>query len=217
MNPVIGALRRLCTQGLPALAGAAALALASGCGALPDKPVRAAVYDFGPGALSLPTGAARQLPALYLAEIEAPAAIDSSTMLYRLAYADAAELRPYALARWSMAPAQLLRQRLQNGLEVQRPVLGGAPSGAGLLLRVELEEFVHLFEAPERSAGLVRLRASLLRVSDGRELLLAQRRFVALRPATSQDAPGGVRALASASDAVVQELAQWLAGVQLSP
>ena len=191
-----------------ALLGAALLL---GCAALPDKPTRPAVYDFGPGPLSLASAAPGRLPSLSLDEVQAPTALDSSAMLYRLAYADASELRPYAQARWSMPPAQLLRQRLRDALEAQRPVLAGAGSAGGLLLRVELEEFVHLFESPDKSAGLVRLRASLIRLDPRGAQLLGQRRIVALRPAASQDAPGGVRALAAASEAAVQELAQWLA------
>ncbi len=194
-----------------ALLGAALLL---GCAVLPDKPARPTVYDFGPGPLSLASAAPGQLPSISLDEVQAPTALDSSAMLYRLAYADASELRPYAQARWSMPPAQLLRQRLRDALEAQRPVLAGAGSAGsagGLLLRVELEEFVHLFESPDKSAGLVRLRASLIRLDPRGAQLLAQRRIVALRPAASQDAPGGVRALAAASEAAVQELAQWLA------
>jgi cholesterol transport system auxiliary component len=211
MNPVATPTRRL----VLGLTSAIAVVLVPGCAALlPDKPVRAAVYDFGPGPLSLAHSAPGALPALTLAEIETGPALDSTAMLYRLAYLDATELRPYAQARWSMPPAQLLRQKLSGALEGQRPVLGGAPSGPGLLLRVELEEFVHLFETPERSAGLVRLRATVLSVDQRGERLLAQRRVVALRPATSQDATGGVRALAAASDAAVLELATWLLGVR---
>lgn len=193
--------------------GAALLgaALLLGCASLPDKPARPVVYDFGPGPLNLALAAPGKLAALSLDEVLAPTALDSSAMLYRLAYANATELRPYALARWSMPPAQLLRQRLQGALEAQRPVLVGTGRAGGLSLRVELEEFVHLFEAPEKSSGLVRLRASVIRSDARGEHLLAQRRVVALRPAASHDAPGGVRALAEASEAAVQELAQWLA------
>jgi cholesterol transport system auxiliary component len=211
MKPLSAPRRRL----LLGLASICAVALVPGCAALlPDKPVRPAVYDFGPGPLSLPASAPGSLPALSLTEIETGPALDSTAMLYRLAYQDATELRPYAQARWSMPPAQLLRQKLLGAVEGQRPVLSGAPSGPGLLLRVELEEFVHLFETPERSAGLVRLRATLLSVDSRGERLLAQRRVVVLRPAPSQDAPGGVRALAAASDAAVLELASWLQGLR---
>jgi cholesterol transport system auxiliary component len=181
-----------------------------GC-ALPEKPLRPAVYDFGPGLTSATSDRpAAGVPALALAEVEAPAALDSTAVLYRLAYADARQLRPYAQARWSMTPAQLLRQRLREALAQQRPVLNAGEGGASTLLRVELEEFSQLFEAPERSVGLLRLRATLLSVGPTGERLLAQRSVVVQRPATAADAAGGVRALAQASDAATAELVQWL-------
>ena len=128
---------------------------------MPDKPVRPAVFDFGPGlATPAPAAAAQTLPPLLLADIEAPAAVDGTAVLFRLAYADVQQLRPYAHARWSMPPAQLVRQRLRDQLSQQRVVLSPAEGPASLVLRLELEEFTQVFEAPERSVGLVRLRAT---------------------------------------------------------
>jgi cholesterol transport system auxiliary component len=72
-------------------------------------------------------------------------------------------------------------------------------------VRVELEEFSQVFTAPDASIGLVRLRASVTR--DG---VLGQRVFVAQRPAATQDAAGGARALAEAAAQAAEELAQWL-------
>ena len=186
----------------------------SGC-ALPDKPSRAATYDFGPGALtSVPANRMAAWPALALADVEAPAALDGSAVLYRLAYADAQQLRPYAQARWSMAPAQLLRQRRREQLGQRRAVLNpgeGATAGdSPWLLRVELEEFSQLFESATSSSGLVRLRASVAQNSPQGEKLLGQRSFVVQRPAPSPDASGGVRALTAATDAAVEEIEQWL-------
>ena len=186
----------------------------SGC-ALPDKPSRAATYDFGPGALaSVPANRMAAWPALALADVEAPAALDGSAVLYRLAYADAQQLRPYAQARWSMAPAQLLRQRLREQLGQRRAVLNpgeGATAGdSPWLLRVELEEFSQLFESTTSSSGLVRLRASVALNSPQGEKLLGQRSFVVQRPAPSPDASGGVRALTAATDATIEEIEQWL-------
>ena len=178
---------------------------------MPDKPVRPAVFDFGPGlATPAPAAAAQTLPPLLLADIDAPAAVDGTAVLFRLAYADVQQLRPYAQARWSMPPAQLVRQRLRDQLSQQRVVLSPAEGPASLVLRLELEEFTPVFEAPERSVGLVRLRATLLETAGGRERLVAQRRFTAQKPAPSADASGGVRALTAATDAAVEEIAQWL-------
>ena len=183
----------------------------SGCAVLPDKPVRPAVYDFGPGqSAAFASASAATLPALALADIDAPAALDGTAMLYRLAYADVQQLRPYAQARWSMAPAQLVRQRLRDQLSQTRVVLGVGDGAVAATLRLELEEFTHVFEAPDRSAGLVRLRATLVQNAGGRERAVAQRRFSVQRPAPSADAAGGVRALTAATDAAIGEVAQWL-------
>jgi cholesterol transport system auxiliary component len=191
--------------------------LIGGCSALPDKPVRPAVYDFGPGLVPKATPAAgAALPPLLLADIEAPATVDGTAVLYRLAYADVQQVRPYAQARWSMPPAQLVRQRLRDSLSQQRVVLSPAEGPAGWMLRLELEEFTQVFDAPDRSVGLVRLRATLLETVNGRERLVAQRRFSVQRPAPSADAPGGVRALTAASDAAIDEIVQWLQQVPAS-
>jgi len=191
--------------------------LIGGCSALPDKPVRPAVYDFGPGLVPKATPAAgAALPPLVLADIEAPATVDGTAVLYRLAYADVQQVRPYAQARWSMPPAQLVRQRLRDSLSQQRVVLSPAEGPAGWILRLELEEFTQVFDAPDRSVGLVRLRATLLETVNGRERLVAQRRFSVQRPAPSADAPGGVRALTAASDAAIDEIVQWLQQVPAS-
>ena len=193
-----------------------------GC-AIADKPVRAAVYDFGPGALSTRAAdsAVPTLAPLSLAEVEANPALDSTAVVYRLAYSDVQQLHPYSQARWSMPPAQLLRQRLRAHLELQRAVLspgegvvlGSTAIGteaAVRLLRVELEEFSQVFDSATQSHGLLRLRATVVRPTPAGEKLLAQRLFTLQHPAPSADAAGGVRALTAAVDAAAQELGQWL-------
>ena len=186
-----------------------------GC-ALVDKPVRPAVYDFGPGTLASPAaGSADSLGVVSLSEVEAGGALDNTALLYRLAYTDTQQLLPYAQARWSMTPAQLVRQRLREVLGQRRTVLspgdgnvtGGKPV---LVLRIELEEFSQLFDAPAHSYGLARLRATLFQGSPAGDRLLGQRSFVAQRPAPTPDAPGGVRALTAATNGAVEEIEQWL-------
>lgn len=190
----------------------------AGC-ALPDRPQRATVYDFGPGVLATqPSNRMAPLPPIALADVSVAGALDSTAVLYRLGYANAFQLLPYGQARWSMPPAQLVHQRLREGLGQRRAVLAvddGArvPQADGVrprVLRVELEEFSHLFSAPGQSAGLVRLRATLREDSAGGERLLAQRQVIVQRPADTGDAPGGVRALAAATDAAVAELVLWI-------
>ncbi|APW36081.1 hypothetical protein RD110_01720 [Rhodoferax koreense] len=202
---------------------ASALLVLAACSALPEKPVRATQYDFGPGPTVAPAaGTAAALPPLALAEVESAGVLEGSTaVLYRLAYADAQQLRPYALARWTMPPAQLVRQRLRDRLGERRAVLNAGESASlvrtegslPLVLRVELAEFTHLFSSPTASAGLVRLRATLVDDTPAGEKLLAQRQFIVQRDAPTADAAGGARALAAATDAAAVEIEQWLATV----
>ena len=101
--------------------------LISACSALPSKPTRATMYDFGPGPLAAqpaqPVVALSLLAPVAIEEISTSGgALDNLAVLYRLAYVDAQELRPYSQSRWSMPPAQLVRQRLRDTLSLRRPV-----------------------------------------------------------------------------------------------
>jgi cholesterol transport system auxiliary component len=110
-----------------------------------------------------------------------------------------------------MPPAQLLRQRLRELLGQRRSVLSpmdAVPPGT-LVLRLELEEFSQLFSTAQSSAGLVRVRATLGR-SGSPARLLAQTSFVQQQSSASADAAGGVKALALATDALLQQLDPWL-------
>jgi cholesterol transport system auxiliary component len=193
----------------------------AGCASFVDKPTRPTLYDFGAGQLT--QGASQQMTRapLVLADLDASGALDGSAVLYRLAYADEHQLRPYAMARWSAPPPQLIRQRLREQIGRDRVVLNPG-EGAALartsgqlprFLRIELEEFSHYFSSQTESVGLLRLRATLLESTPGGEKVLAQRNVTIQRPAPSPDAPGGVRAMTAAVDAAADELSQWLAQV----
>jgi cholesterol transport system auxiliary component len=82
-----------------------------------------------------------------------------------------------------------------------------------LSLRLELEEFSQLFETPDKSSGLLRLRATVMQRSATAETLLAQRSFVVQHSAPSADASGGVRALTLATDQAIGEIEVWLGQV----
>ncbi len=196
--------------------------LLGACSALPDKPVRSALYDFGPGPVTSQTAPrSPALAPLALADISTHGGVlDNQAVLYRLAYANSQQLRPYAQARWSMPPAQLVRQRLRETLSRSRPVLNagegpalnrGTNQGAlPRVLQLELEEFSHLFETPGSSVGLIRMRATLVESTPTGEKLLAQRNIAVARPAPSADAEGGVKALTAATDAAIDEISTWL-------
>ncbi|HSO44574.1 MAG TPA: ABC-type transport auxiliary lipoprotein family protein [Rhodoferax sp.] len=194
------------------------------------------VYDFGPASLQAPAAVVpARLAPLVLSDAQATPSLEGNAVLYRLAYADAQQLKPYALARWSMPPAQLVDQRLRQHLGIQRAVLApgellpasvprfassatvpaSAPSpslAAPLLnLRLVLEEFSQVFDSPTDSHGLLRLRATLTQRASGSEILLAQRSFVVQQSAQSPDAVGAVRALTAVSDQLAEQMAAWLA------
>lgn len=216
-------------RGILGLCLAAAL---GGCSVLPTPPTRAEVYDFGPGltvfqpnsgapgaaATLAPGGSAMRAP-VALAEVATTGVPEgSSAVLYRLAYANAQHLRPYTQARWSQPPAQLVQKAVRDQLGLRRAVLTGDEGAAQILeggalpaiLRLEIEEFSHVFSAPATSVGLVRLRASIAESTPAGEKLLAQRVFLVQRPAATADAPGGTRALADATAQAAQDIGQWL-------
>jgi len=205
------------------------------------------VYDFGPGALQvMPTTRMAHLPPLELGTPQTSVALGSTAVLYRLAYVDAQQLKPYTLARWSMPPAQLIGARLRDQLGQRRAIVApgeilpgrgavlaasAAPGEAAgqpasptrasprplLNLRLEIEEFSQLFDSANSSSGLLRLRATVMQRSTAGDILLAQRSFVAQQPAPSADAGGGVRALSTATDLVIGEIEVWLGQVERQP
>jgi cholesterol transport system auxiliary component len=194
------------------------------------------VYDFGPGALSVaPATRIASLPPLELGTPQTSVALNTTAVLYRLGYSDAQQLKPYTLARWSMPPAQLIGQRMRTQLGLRRAVVSPGditvarppranasapvattaatltPQPPSMLnLHLELEEFSQLFEAPDKSSGVLRLRATLTQRSAAGETLLAQRSFIAQQIAPTADASGGVRALTAATDQAIQEIEVWL-------
>lgn len=185
------------------------LALIAGCALGPNAREGAASYDFG-----LPRTDREARPRLQqdlvVAEVGAPAWMDNSAIHYRLAYQDPARPQAYARSRWVMSPAALLGQRLRANLARASAAGVFVPADgvrAAYTLRLELEEFSQVFDAPERSRALLRLRASLVRKRD----LVAQRSFDVERAAATPNAEGGVRALIAASDAAGEQLIGWLA------
>lgn len=187
---------------LAAASGALAL---SAC-AVSQTPANKAVYDFGPATALPAVSATAFLGTLALADVGVSLALDNTTVQYRLAYANPQELRPYALARWTMPPAQLIQQRVRSALTARGPVLAPGVGSTTHTLKLELEEFSQVFNAPGASEGVMQLRATLLKGTT----LAAQRSFSAQVPAPTADASGGVRALSIAADAVANQLSDWV-------
>ena len=133
-------------------------------------------------------------------------ALNATAVQYRLSYDNDHELRPYALARWSMSPAQLVQQQIKLALTARGPVLAEGQGSPTHALKIELEEFVQVFEQPQVSQGRISLRATLLKGSQ----LVSQIRVQTSATAPSHDAAGGVRALTQATDEAARQLVTWL-------
>lgn len=189
----------------------AVVALISAC-ATPAAPL--AVHDLGPLPTQSNTSAATPLPPFALGDVTASAFLDNPGMFYRLAYADAQQPHAYAASRWSMPPAQLFEQRLKARFGQAGNTLVSVTDGAlnVPLLHCELDEFSQVFDQPGSSKVTVTTRAAVFQ----NRQLVAQRSFTQQRLAASADAAGGARALAIASDAVIDDIATWLRSVPRS-
>jgi cholesterol transport system auxiliary component len=175
---------------------------------LPSKERPKAEFDFGPE----PNAASHSAPLspmqLMVHDVIAPTWMDGTAMYYRLAYENPAVPRPYAESEWVMSPAALLTQRLRSSAAVDtdggtRTV--GMHRPAVYALYSELLEFEQIFDAPGRSHGVLRLRATL----EG-EGMWTQRTFAVDRAAPTPNAAGGVTALVECTEELERLLEEWV-------
>jgi cholesterol transport system auxiliary component len=184
--------------------------LLAGCAvARPESPE---LFDLGP----LRPAQGTTLPALApvsIAEIGVPTWLDRPLMFYRLNYANDQQAHTYAHSRWVMPPAQLIAQRLKARIAQAGGAALSASDGAlGVpVLRIDVDDFTQVFEAPGRSVGKVVLRTSAF---DGQQLI-AQKTFSRQAPAPTPDAEGGARAMARASDDAIADMVRWVATLPL--
>lgn len=167
-------------------------------------------FDFGPPETSGAHSVPKALPVrVGVANVVAPGWMDNASMYYRLAYKNAANPLPYANSQWVMSPAALLTQRL-------RWTLGAANEGQGksastysetYLVRAELVEFDQIFDRPDRSRGVLRLRVTLTGKGD---VPWSQRTFQIEEPAATPDAAGGARALSRCALELSDAVTDWV-------
>ena len=192
---------------------AACAALLAGCAS--NKGAPNTIYDFGApsAALSAPAQPASQLPAIVVMDATGPAALDNERMFYRLNYADPLQARSYAGSRWSGTPLGLVTARIKTRLSQSGLKVLSATDAANRvpILRIEIDDFVHAFASTTQSEGVIMLRASVF--TDHR--LVDQRSFAQRMPASSQDAAGGVAALALGTDQVAADIRAWLVALDL--
>ena len=193
-----------------------AAVFAAGC-ATTRTHTPASIYDFGldrPHALA--TSDASSLASepftKLLVTATSPAWLDNPAIHYRLAYHDPGRTYIYANSRWISPPAVLLAQRIKRQIASMgnsAVVSSGDGVRADYALRLDLEEFIQVFETAGQSRAVVALRASL--IEPGTRALLAQRSFSMEEPAPTANAAGAVTALTDASDKLIISLLDWLA------
>lgn len=174
--------------------------LLGGCAAGPQPAAKISYYDLGPVAAA-PNN--RMVAALRGIEVFAPSWLDSSAMQYRLAYRDGQQRQNYAESRWVAPPAELV------GLALRKRMLSGDATGS-CRLRIDLDEFAHVFDSLNSSHSAVEARAQLL--GPGGEPL-ARRSFSLSSPAASADAKGGAAAFSAAVGDFAAALHDWLGGL----
>jgi cholesterol transport system auxiliary component len=188
--------------------------LITGCSVTPQSRTSSTVYDLGL-IRSADSSSIVQMPtwvSLMVADAVSPTWLDSQTIQYRLAYHDPSQSHGYANSRWAASPAALITHRVRSHLAsvTQNAVLGaGDGVRTDYILRIGLEEFSQVFDTPDQSRVVVRLRASL--VSRGGRQLLSQRNFSIDQETTQPDATGAVHALTIAVDRLTGELTEWIA------
>lgn len=183
-----------------------------GACAMPERATGPVLYDFGPpasaqrearqaGSLNQGQGQALSL------KVQATSALEGNGLIYRLAYAQAEQVRSYNLARWAMPPAELFQMRLRETLAPHFLLLNEGER-SGRVLRIQILEFSQVFETPQQSAGQIQLTATL--EDPRRAKPLIQRTFLVQKPAQTADARGGAIALTQASDDLATELLKWV-------
>ncbi|MEW7848379.1 ABC-type transport auxiliary lipoprotein family protein [Massilia aurea] len=201
---------------LRASSTAAAIACAlmlAGCASIKGAPNT--IYDFGAPSAQLftPANPSSQLPPIVVMDATGAAALDNERMFYRLNYADPMQARTYAGSRWSGTPLDLVTQRIKVRLSQAGVTVLSATDAANRVpvLRIEIDDFVQAFSSTSASQGEIMLRASVF--NDHR--LVGQRSFAHSAPAPSQDAAGGVAALAVGTDRIAGDLKNWLSTLDL--
>ncbi len=187
------------------------LLMLAGCTLGPAPREAASVYDLGP-----PRAYARSEPrigpSILVQDVGTPSWLDSTAMVYRLEYRDIGRQYVYASNRWASSPGALLALRLRNRLAAAADggIVGPHDSArADYVLRVDLDDFSQVFDSADSSRGVVTARATL--VDAARRALTSQKAFIVEKSANGADAQAGVKALAAASEELVDGITAWVA------
>lgn len=191
------------------------LGVLAACAGGPAKSVFVAQYDLADA--SAGSAMTQRTPGLPLrgVDVQAPSWLSKASMQYRLAYVDAGRREAYAESRWAAAPSELLEVSLRRRMgAVDGSGDGAAKQGAdtgtgGCRLRLELDEFVQVFDSPQQSRAVMDVR--LMVQAPRSDELLARKTLSLSKPTLSPDARGGAAAFSSLTTDMGNEVILWLA------
>lgn len=182
-----------------------------GCGNLNgDRTGNHDIFDLG--LVEPVTPAPAILPASI--ELHSPSWLSGAAMQYRTDYQQPPQRRAFADSRWASPPGELLERTLQRAFAVQKTQTTGFVRGGekGCRLRIELDEFMQVFDTPQASHAYIAARAELLPARG--EFVIARQLLTLNEIAPSADARGGVVAHQRASAQFVRALTAWLNGLE---
>jgi cholesterol transport system auxiliary component len=159
-----------------------------------------AYYDLGTGAKVKGT----QALMLRAIDVQSPSWLGTAAMQYRFAYGDASRRQTYVESRWAATPGELLEVALRRRIAVGESDI----VAAGCRLRIDVDEFVQVFDAPDASRAVIEARVSLLAAKS--DQLLARRSISLSHPALTADARGGVAAFSELTGEISRDVAFWL-------
>jgi len=172
--------------------------LLAACNSLVVAPKAVALYDFGIAeTLKMPPGTA---PAQI--QLHAPSWLNSSAMQYRLEWDRPLQRRVFVESRWAANPSELLARSLN------RAILGGSPVANECRLRIELDEFIQVFDSETSARVEIVARAAWLPARSDKAL--ARKEFRLLQVSDSATAEGGVGAYRSLAAQLSLDIAKWL-------
>lgn len=166
--------------------------LLAACITSPSHTADPARFDFNSPTDNLPPGYG-----VADVEVSAPTWLATGAMQYRLNYADRARRFDYADSRWVAPAPELLSQALDRRL--------AGPTGGRCRLRIELDEFIQVFETPTSSKIVLAGRAILNGSAE-----IGRRSFSFAQAAATPDASGGVTAATTVVKTLGDELAAWI-------
>jgi cholesterol transport system auxiliary component len=214
MSPTMNAHRHLLSTRspaiLPILLTVLAALLLTGCGnmlpARERQPVQQYLLDWQPPGQA--AQAAADAPVLQLSPVHAAAGFGGSDLLY---VRQAHRLQRFARHRWADSPARMLDPLLVKAAEASG--LFSAVAAPGAAIRADLHLDTQLLQLQQRiqdgdSRVELTLRATLIRVADGRQVAARTFRIEEAAPATPY---GGVQAANRAVGRLLPELTAFLA------